>query len=303
MQHVIVLRKIRDFGERVSDTLFFLKLNWKKLFLLYAVFVIPFLLLGSYFGASGFVEFFSKISSLEVNKASNYFTLDFFLAILLFILATTSYATAIYSYMRLYEEMGGAKPSIAQVGKIYISKFLSNVGYAILIILIMFVGIFAAVIPILGILAYLVGLIYFLIALCVLFPSNTSEESGFGSAFGRSFYLIRNRWWFTFGYSMILVIIYYFFAYIIQFIVMIIFGISSVNFIDPEGASSDFSKKLVYVLGLLAILQQIFYLIVHVGLGVHYYSLREEKEGTGLEQRLEHLGERPDPRSTIEEQY
>lgn len=303
MQPAIVLRKIRDFGERVSDTLLFLRLNWKGLFVLYAVFVIPFLLLGTYFGASGFVEFFARLSSLGIDKPGNFFSIDFFLAIFLFLIGTTSYATAIYCYMRLYEESGGEKPTVSQVGKLYITKFLSNVGYALLIIMIIFAGAFAAVIPILGALLYLVGLVYFLITLCVLFPSNTSEDNSFGAAFSRSFYLIRNRWWFTFGYSIILMIIYYFFAYIIQFVVMIIFGISSVNFIDPEGVSSNFSKKLVYVLGLVAILQQVFYLIVHVGLGIHYYSLLEEKEGSGLEQRLDQLGERPGPHSSIEEQY
>ncbi len=303
MQPVLVLRKIRDFGERISDTLLFLKLNWKNLFLLYAVFVIPFLLLGTFFGASSFGDFFTKISKGGLSRPGDFFRLDFFLAILLFMLAIASYATAIYSYMRLYEEKGGVKPTLSEVGKIYVAKCLSNIGYALLIIMIMFAGVFAAVIPILGVLAYMFGLIYFLINLCVLFPSNTSEDKPFGSAFIRSFYLVKNRWWFTFGYSIILMIIYYFFSYIIQFIVMIIFGISSINFIDPDGVSSDFTKKLMYVLGLATIIQQVFYLIVHVGLGVHYYSLREEKEGSGLEQRLEQLGERPGPHSSIEEQY
>jgi hypothetical protein len=36
---------------------------------------------------------------------------------------------------------------------------------------------------------------------------------------------------------------------------------------------------------------------------VHYYSLREEKDGSGLEDRIEQLGQGKGPHSDIEEQY
>ena len=211
MQPVMVLRKVRDFGERISDTLLFLKYNWKSLFLLYAVFVVPFLLIGGYFGANLFTNLFSQMASGGMATPSKLFSPQLFLAMFLFILGTVSYITAVYCYMRLYEEKGGHAPTIAEVGTIYLGKFLSNMGYALLVFVIFCVGMFVVVIPIIGILAYLVGAFYFAVCISVLFPANTCEDLPFGAAFSRCLHLIKTRWWFTFGYIIILSIIFSFF--------------------------------------------------------------------------------------------
>ncbi len=302
MQPAIVLRKVRDFGERIGDSLLFLKLNWKNLLVIYLVFAVPFFLIGAIVGGNSMSGLFSLLSSRSTIPNFGDFGFGFFLWMLLLLLAITSYCTAVYSYMRLYEQKGGEKPSLPEVGKLYMSKFFSNLLYTIVITALFIVGIFIVIIPILGVLAYLAGLFYFSVIFSILFPVNTIEDHSFGAAFSRCFYLIKERWWFSFGYSIIIFLIYYFFALVIGLIIQTIFGFSAINMTDPERIGSAF-EKYAYVLALSTIFQYVFYLILHIGLGIHYYSLLEEKDGSGLEARLDQLGEQSGPHSNIEEQY
>lgn len=301
----IQLRKIRDFGESISDTIQFLKYNWKNLLMLYLIFVVPVLLIATLLGANSFSAIFSQLGDAQESSFRNFgdfFSIQLFLAVLLYLLSGTAYGTAVSLYMRVYEEKGGQTPSIQEIGRLLPSKLLSNL--ALIIILSMGAGVFMfiAIIPFLGILLFLTGVVYLGINLAILFQVNTIENNTIGGSISRCFSLMRNRWWYSFGYLIILFLIYYFFALIISFAVSTIFGFSAINFLDP-GSVSKMTEKYFLVTGLSALVQQIFYLIIHTGLGIHYFSLKEEKEGSGLEERLDRLGMSGDAHTNIEEQY
>ena len=301
----IRLRKVRDFGATVSDTIQYLKTHWQQLLLLYAVFVVPFLLLATLMGANSFTAFFSKISDLESlgKNPLSVLTPAFFLAVGLYFLSTISYSTVVYLFMRQTEERGGQSPSIQETGSLFLSKLLSNSAYMLLAIL-GFTGLaLFAVVPILGVLIFMVALIYLMVDLALLFPVNTIEDNAFPGSFRRVFYLIRDRWWYTFGVIVVFGLIFYFFSTIISMVAGLIFGFSSVNFLKPDAAESMFTKKYFLVMGLSAVVQQVFYLVVHVGVGVHYFSLKEEKDGSGLEAQIDQMGQGSGPHGHIEEQY
>ena len=67
MNTTLPLRRIRDFGEKVTDTIKFIKLNWKNLLVLYGVFVLPFLLIGVFLGAGYFMQIFSAMTAGKAN--------------------------------------------------------------------------------------------------------------------------------------------------------------------------------------------------------------------------------------------
>ena len=93
------------------------------------------------------------------------------------------------------------------------------------------------------------------------------------------------------------------FTMLISFTTSMVFGLASVNFLDPDSASEVLTKKYFLVTGLSAILQQLFYLIPHVGMGIHFFSLREEKEAGGLSATLDTLGTDATPTTHPEEQF
>jgi hypothetical protein len=301
----IILRRKRDFGETISDTIQFLKRHIKNLFLIYLVFVTPFLLLATLFGADSISAFFSKgmAGSRLLDNPFEFFTPMLFLAVLLYLCSSAAYGTAVYLYIRNTEEKGGRPSSLQEVGARFLPKFISNAGY-LFITMIGFVGLaLFAIIPFLGILIVMVAVFYALIALSLLYPVNTTEDPSFPAAFYRVFKLIRNRWWYTFGVVIVFGLIYYFFAAIIGFVVNTIMGFSAVNFLQPASAEVLTSKKYLLTLGISSLIQQIFSLIVYVGIGIHYFSLREEKDGGGLEARIDQLGSGGGQHGHIEEQY
>lgn len=305
MQTLHPLRRTRDFGQTISDTIQFLKAHWKNMLILYLIFVVPFLLVGTLLGASSFSAFFGQIGS-GISNMDNPFSLitpQFVIAIIMYFTSAVAYLTVINLYLKGFEESGGNAPSISEVGTKFMGKFLSNIGYMFVV----FIGIvllaFMAVIPVVGILFFTFGSWYLLICLSLLFPLNTIEDNPFMYSFGRMFHLIRNRWWYTFGLVIILTIIYYFFAAVIGLVVNLVFGLGAINFLDAKSGMSMMTKKYFLVTGFSSIIQQIFFLVIHVGIGIHYFTLREEKDGSGLEDRLDQIGSGGNQHGHIEEQY
>jgi hypothetical protein len=301
----IILRKKRDFGETISDTIQYLKLHIKNLFLLYLVFVAPFLLVATLLGADSISGFLAKgaATSRLIENPLEFFSPILLLAVLLYLCSSAAYGTAVYLYMRKTEEKGGQPSSLQEVGAHFLPKFLSNAGY-LFMAMIGFVGLaLFAIIPFLGILIVMVVVFYAMVTLSLLYPVNTTEDPRFPGAFSRIFKLIQNRWWYTFGVVIVFGLIYYFFATIIGFVVNSIMGFSAVNFLQPASAEVLSSKKYLLTLGISSLIQQIFSIIVYVGIGVHYFSLREEKDGTGLEARIDQLGSGGGQHGHIEEQY
>lgn len=307
MNQLYPLRRTRDFGQTISDTIQFLKLHWKNLVILYLVFVVPFLLVATLLGADSLTSFvkFLGVDSRQagLSKIWGVFTPAFMIAILMYFISAVSYATVIFIYLRLFEERGGVSPKISDVGTLFFSRFISNAGYMIFLFIGLFMMAFLAIVPILGILLFIFGIIYMFVSTSILFQINTIENNPFLQSFTRMFFLIRNNWWYTFGVFIILGLIYYFFSTVIGLIFNLIFGIGSINFLDTKSGFAGMDKKYFLVMGFSSIIQQIFMLIVYTGLGIHYFSLREQKDGSGLEARIDQLGSGGNEHGHIEEQY
>jgi hypothetical protein len=307
MNQLYPLRRTRDFGQTISDTIQFLKAHWKNLVILYLVFVVPFLLVATLLGADSLTSFVKLLGvdsrQAGISKIWGVFTPEFMIAILMYFISAVSYATVIFIYMRLFEEGGGVSPKISDVGAIFFNRFLSNAGYMVFLFIGLLMMAFLAIVPILGILLFLFGSIYMFVSTSILFQINTIENNPFLQSFTRMFFLIRNNWWYTFGVLIILGLIYYFFSAVIGLVFNLIFGIGAINFLDTKSGFAGMDKKYFLVMGFSSIFQQIFMLIVYTGLGIHYFSLREQKDGSGLEARIEQLGSGGNEHGHIEEQY
>jgi hypothetical protein len=299
MTQTLQLRKVRDFGERIGDTMTFIKLNWARMLGLYAVFVIPFLLAGIVLGANSIVDFITKFSG-SLNAFTSLMGIKLTLAMIMFFFASSSYTAVVFLYMDHVEKNNGTQPDIADIGRRLLKPLLYNMGYSILVVAIIII---LAVFFTLGVVSVTSKPILFLIAvpLCLfgglfamvyvlmMFPVNVIEDGKFGSAIPGTFQLLRGRWWFTIAFVIILFIIYYFFSLAISTMVNLLFGLTSINMMDPEKISG-MGKTYAYVFGLNTIIQQVFYLVIFVGCGIHFYSTQEEKLGAGLEQQIDKIG-------------
>lgn len=298
MNTTLPLRRIRDFGEKVTDTIKFIKLNWKNLLVLYGVFVLPFLLIGVFLGAGYFMQIFSAMATGGTNQL--FANWKIWVAILVIYMAVNGMATSIYLYMKVWEEED-RKATPGELLKVIAGPFFSNMLYSVL----MFVGLMLIMVPIVmvvsgsrtpGSVAFLglfmliamIGLLILFPYLMLIYPVNTIGWGELGNAFRGTALLLRGNWWSSLGYVMVLFIIYYIFSFLVQMMLTLIFGAGAL--LGAENASESFGKGMMVVYGLSMLIQQVFYIIMFVGAGVLYYSLHEEKVGGGLEKMIDDLG-------------
>jgi hypothetical protein len=298
MNTTLPLRRIRDFGEKVTDTIKFIKLNWKNLLVLYGVFVLPFLLIGVFLGAGYFMQIFSAMTTGKANELFNDWKI--WVAVLVIYMAVNAMATSIYLYMKVWEEED-RRATPGELLKVIGGPFLSNMLYSVL----MFIGLMLLMSPIVlvaggaksaGSIAFLglfmlfamIGLLILFPYLMLIYPVNTIGRRELGNAFRGAGLLLRGNWWASLGYVMVLFIIYYIFSFLVQMMLTLIFGAGAL--MGAENAGETFGKGMVVIYGLSMLIQQVFYIIMFVGAGVLYYSLHEEKVGGGLEKMIDDLG-------------
>ncbi|MBC7902534.1 MAG: hypothetical protein H7Y27_03900 [Gemmatimonadaceae bacterium] len=315
MQKVLYLRKVRDFGEKIGDSFLFLKGNWKNLLSIYAVFVVPLIIaasiLGMFFAGRLYSAMLSNAVSIQV---TDIFSGEFFVIILCLLMAGSSYNTAIYGYFRLYDEQKGVKPTISQVSQLFFPRFIKLFFYNIFVVILL---VLVAVLPLAIImfipLVNLLGILLFAVVFAtVLFHLNciyVAEDVGFWTGISRLLDLFKDRWWPVIGYSSVMFIIYYVFASVIQVIFMMIFAVGALNMISPAyppsdaGTSQGKISMMVLAFGGMILLQQVFYLILYSAIGINYYSLCEEKDGSAIEEEIESIGATTDKYGGVEEQY
>jgi hypothetical protein len=302
------LRKRRDFGATLSDTFSFIRAHARTLALLYALFVVPFLLVATLLGADAFPALYAALSAGFDGLLPRVTPLlpGLLFSGLAYITASTLYPTLVYLCMRRADEAPATAPTVRDCTRGLVPKTLLNLAYVVTLVLALAVGAIVAIIPVIGILAYLPAVIWLVVCFTILTPVAILEDLPFPAAFRRAIRLVAGRWWYTVGVVAVIGLVCYGLSMAVSFAVNTVTGMASINFVDPEkDLARFFDRDRILVAGLSFTLQQVFYLVLHVGMGMHYYSLAEEKDARGLEARLDQLGSgRPGPSAAHpEEQY
>jgi hypothetical protein len=302
------LRRVRDFGATISDTFAFLRLHWRPLATLYALFVVPFLLLATLLGADAFPSLFQSLSKGFDGILSELVAVGprLLLSALNYLIGTTLYPTLVYLYMRRVDESPGVRPALRDCTRQLLPKTLLNLGYVLVLVLALGLGLLIVLLPVLGVLLYIPAVMWLVVCFTILTPVVVIEDRPFPTAFSRAVRLVTGRWWYTLGVVMVIGLICYFLSSIISIAVNLVTGQAAINFLDPEkDLGRIFDRNQILISGISFIVQQVFYLVLHVCMGIHYFSLVEVKDARGLEARLDSLGSggRGPAASLPEEQY
>ena len=280
MKQPIELRKIRDFGQLISDSFTFLKENFKPLFK--ALFIICgfFILLGSvstiftYLNMSSIFTYNvnaydarSKVVSFGITTLINAFVL---------ILTQAFIFLVTLCYISVYVEKKNTTPHLPEVWGYFKYYFFRVLGSSILIFLLVAAGFVACLIP--GI--YLSVVFYFLIPIIVI------ENGSFSYAFNKSFKLIKGNWWLVFGV-----------IFIMSLVVGLASSIASIPVTVITLGSRFFTNRsitvpLIVIFSILKSILLLLYVLPAIAVSLCYLSISEEKEGTGLLNRIERFGNR-----------
>ncbi len=313
---IIEFQRTRDFSNKLNATFTFVRQNFKGLFRSMLYIAGPPVLVASLLLSSFVGDFFKLVmgAGRDPEAFQNFFlTVSFWIqAALMFVFVIVSYVAVIATtncYMILYAEKRTADLEVNDVWEkvretlgMYLATTLlfglvTVLMYLFMLIPIVLLGNISGFLIFFGVIFLIVGVFYVFIGASLIYPIRAFEKKGFFEALARSFYLIRGKWWSTFGLLMILSLLVGIISYVFSIPASILQGVSMLHQVKPDAfnESSGITESIVFILNALAyITQLLLYLLPNVGLAFQYFNLVEMKEAKGLMGQINTLGETQD---------
>jgi hypothetical protein len=276
-QPPLELRKLRDFGQVISDSFTFFKENFKPL-LTALITICGFLLL---IEATSTAFTYVNMGNMYSNMRTGSFTgasASYLLSVLfnsLVLLLTQMFITMVtLSYISVYLQKNNEIPTLADVWGYFKYYFFRIIGSGILITLIAILGFVLCIIPFF----YLLPMLYLIIPIIII------ENSSFKYALDKSFRIIKGNWWFVFGVIIVMGII-----------VAVVGSIATIPLTIITGANQFLSVKsismpMVILFSLLHSVITLSYCLPTIAVTLCYFDLSEQKDGTGLLSRIDKIG-------------
>ncbi len=317
MQQKINFRQSRDLGDIISVTFSFLTTNIKPL--LRAILFIsgPFILLGGI----GFGLYYSFImsSAMGVGGPDLFMVqsmgLQFGLMYLILIAGSLVFFLTIYEFIYLY--INDMDTSVGEVWKGVKKRFF--LALKVILGSVFLMGLTSAVIGGLlfqlfstgGSLGFFLGFIsvvlsvtpffYIAVTLSLLMSVCLYEQKGFFAGLKRSFSLISGKWWRTFGLIFVFSLIYSGISFVFAIPMYAAIGIGAFSQINGNEVSSIIKIATAVSSALFMVGSYFVSSILLIGINFHYFSLAEEKDATGLLERIDSFGSISSESKNVEE--
>ncbi len=285
MVQKIELRKTRDFSAKINITFEFIRQNFKLLAKSIMYISGPFILVGGLFMG------IYQQKTLALGKAATGIFGNFAgevlfwvgIAMIFLVFAYITSLIVVNEFVRLYEIK--EDPSTIEVAEIWEGvkeNFFKMFGAGMVIVLVTAVGFVFLIIP---------G-IYLGVTLSLMAPILIIEKRGIGEAFSRSFSLITEKWWSTFGLLLVTSLIVSFMGFVFQlpqtvFTFLIAFHKTSDSLAEP----ALWEQVGIMVSSVIATIgSNLLQSIVLIALIFQFYNLVERKEARGLMNKLDSFG-------------
>jgi hypothetical protein len=294
MEPNVELSKTRDFGEIISDTILFIRQNLKPLLSAFFVFCGIFLL------ATAVATIMQQLRLSQIVNTVDYtydnrprFSVFGIETIFMLVFALLNYIAmplTIISFMALYKQKGNIAPTNEEIWGYFKYYFFRILGSSVLNGVVLIIGFVFCFIP--GIYLYPI--------LALIVPVIIIENSGYGYAWDKSFRVIKENWWTTFGVLFVTGLI----VSICTAIITVPFeAVNIVNVYLHKIKDVHLSTLSIIFGGILRQMAMVLYILPLVALGLCYFSLTEAKDGTGLLERIDQLGNNAADTNTPAEEY
>lgn len=320
----IEFHQARDFSRKMNATFEFIRQNFKPLgkcilFIAAPPVLLSTLLFGSFMGDI-FGQSFRPEQAEEMQRyflSANFWLQWGLMLVFLTVSAVMNLAT-INNYIILYGEKKSNDIEVSEVWERVRSTFWMYLGtmfaFAVLatvLLLVLFVpiGLLGAISPVLavfgGLLAFIVAF-YLIFAVALTFFIRSYERKGFFDSIFRSFKLVRDKWWSTFG----LIFILYFIMGVVSYVFIIpwyvVTAVSAFHNTSVEtlaDPSSTWQLMTIVFFTLYYLAQMFLATLPNVGIAFQYFNLVELKEAKGLMNQIDTLGQSPAPAGMPDEHF
>jgi hypothetical protein len=315
----------RDFSRKMNATFEFIRQNFKSLGKSILVIAGPPVLVASLIIATFIGEFLGLTKAATMNSGDSEifetyfmsvtFWLQIVLMFLLFLLSSIMSIATINNYIILYEEKGTNKIEVTDVwnrvretfwmyfGTTLVFFLLAIAAYIVLVIPVAILATVSPALIFLGMMAMFCTVVYLMVSVSLTYIVRAYEKKGFFDAIGRSFKLVRDKWWSTFGLIFVLYIVMMTISYIFLipwYVAMVTTALHSTSTEMLDQSTMTWSTIVLFTLYYLA--QMVLGALPNIGIAFQYFNLVEMKEAKGLLGKINTLGQSQPP-STSDEQY
>lgn len=299
----IQLRQERDFGEKINITFQFVTQNFKPLFGMLLYLAIPFSLVSGICNAIFQGNFQKAIREVTQDASSVEDPTDIFskmfglmfemftspialLSIIFSILAGVMVVLVVNGYLIAYEDTDESPITLPTV----LEQVKKN------IVPVVITTIVCTALTLLGTAFFIIPGIYLGITFTLSSIIVMREGLGISEVISRSFKLIKDKWWSTFGLLIVMGIC----VAVLGMAVAIPTTIVSL-FEAEKIAHGETSILYIAVTALTSAVGALLNAIIYVAIGFQYYNLVEKKDGLGLKQQINSIGQSK-PTSTPKEE-
>ncbi|MCW3125654.1 MAG: hypothetical protein JWO03_1312 [Bacteroidetes bacterium] len=302
MEEKFHLLKVRTFSDVINDSVVFLKKYLRQIGYVILVLVVPLYIIGS------FLQSASVSSPFDFTRGSNFVNwgkigggsvigglLLIFGNALLSLIFISTFLKVEQSETGEIESsdiFDGVKENLGRLLGYYFLVFVALIVILGLLFLVMAaLGSISAyaVIVLLG-LGLMVGAVYLWVSLAFVTIIYMREMCGIGEAVSRSFYLIKENFWWTFLILFVALIVAIISGYIFKIPYLIILMVRTIISASSgrEGFDVSILDRVALTVGNLGnILTAVVFTIVSF---MQYYSLVEKKDGLDLQQQIDNIG-------------
>lgn len=291
METSINFKQKRDFGDIFNATFAFIKQEFNPLGKAFLYYVLPLLIIASILAVFISIEQQKYINSMLGDNPSslgNPFgmmgkTFRYsFLLIIVYVFIMTSLVCTVYGYIKVYNVKGSGQVTNDDVWNEIKKYFFPVLGYSIVTGIITMIGAVFCILP--GI--YL-GVCLSMVLMILMF-----EGIGLGDSISRSFYLIKENWWATFGIILVAYILVYLVSIVLSIPAML-FGFKSLftSFKNiQETGMMNFSTTYFIVSSITNLLMYVLIIIPLITIAFQYFNLLEIKERPSLNDKIDQIG-------------
>jgi len=300
--HESDFRQERNFGQKISATFEFIGAHWRPLGRAMLYLVAPLALLQGILTALVQSRMVSTIldnarhqqatgarDPLAAQRAFFGTTLQsplYYLTIASSMVCAAMFILTIYGYLARCLRPAGAVPTPITPAEVWgvvkrhlVSTFFSLWGLGAILVLGFFFFFFPGY--------YLAG------ALSLFFIVRVVEGTGFFTTFSRCLYLIKGKWWSTFGLIITLIMLLYSLLFSVSLFLNLLRRAIPSTFaptVDPDQVNAILVVVLTTFFTVLAFL---ILPPILLALAFQYFNLVERREGVGLAQLIAQLGQAP----------
>ena len=289
-KQTVILEKERDFTDLLNATFAFISQEIKPLFkvmCLYAgILIIASAIMQSYFSEdtiSSYIQIFRSALSGEGGEVQQQFNSSVMVIMYVVMLLSKFFICGLsFAYLVVYRDKGRNNFEIKDVWNTFFSKLPLALALSIVTILMYTVGCIFLVIP---------G-IYMIVPLSFVLIVLYAENKNFGESISRSFKLVSNNWWFTFGLLIIVGLIVIMLGLIFSLpatIYTFIVGLTAATKDLSAAADGINSVPFIITTVIAGIGEGLIAPILYIAVGFQYFNLKEKSDNTSLFRKVSEI--------------